>query len=100
MTPYSESQETGNIHRTRLLDQIQRVIAAEQKRADSRRTTFFSPDLSSPDAYLSSLAAYRERFMDLLGWPLTATDDGEPTIRQEFVAKGAPKNNFTISPVQ
>ena len=38
--------------------------------------------------------------MDLLGWPLTATDDGEPTIRQEFVAKGAPKNNFTISPVQ
>ena len=87
MTLYSESKDTGNIHRARLLDQIHSLIVSEQKRADSRRTTFFSPDLLSPDAYLSSLKPYRDRFMDLLGWPLTTTEDDEPTMRQDLVAE-------------
>ena len=87
MTLYSEPPDTGNVHRARLLDQIHSLIASEQKRADSRRAAFFNPDLSAPDAYLRSLKPYRNRFRDLLGWPLTTTPQNEPTMRQELVAE-------------
>ena len=84
---YSESQDVGNNHRIRFMDQIHATVASRKAQVDARRSEYFRPDISSSEAYQLSLGPYRDRFRRLLGWPLTGDYDGTPEIRQEYVAE-------------
>ncbi len=87
MRLYSESPAAGNVHRERVLEQIDELLAARRKSVDAERRAAFGPDLSSPVAYERSLGPYRDRLAGLLGWPLCGELPTKTTMRKKLVAE-------------
>jgi dienelactone hydrolase len=85
---HRESPDAGNAHRVVVLEEIRQLLKQRQGVATTQRHEYFQPDLTSADAYESSLGKYRARLVDLLGWPLKGGPaQGTPQCREEFVAE-------------
>ena len=86
---YTEAREAGYGHRARYLEQVQALIKARQASAADLRRANFTPHLSSPAAYASSVAGYRAEFRAMLGFPLAEAPEvpAIPAARLEKVAE-------------
>jgi len=90
MATYEEAPDAGNRHREAFLGQFEAWLDREFREAESERSLCFRPDLSSPESYAASLGPFRERFVAMLGWPLTLPPaDLLPAAREEVVAEDA-----------
>ena len=67
---YSESPEAANHYRKEILAQMESLIESKRRESDSRRERFFRPDFSSEQTYEADIHKYRQRFKEMLGWPL------------------------------
>jgi len=85
---YTEVPDAGNLHRTALLREVEALLASRQRLAERNRSDYFNPDESSATAYEASLVGYREKLIELMGWPLRGeSGEGVPSSREEFVAE-------------
>ena len=86
---YTEAEGAGYQYRENQLNELIAYIDKGQKSAAETRNAFFTPDFSSVHAYCESIKPYREKFINMLGNPLSDYKGGHkpPVARQEFVAK-------------
>jgi hypothetical protein len=86
---YNEKSDAGNWYREEQLKQLHEYIETERKKADIARTKFFTPDYTTIDAYNASLQKFREKFVNMLGWPLSGYSDHmkTPVPSIEFVTE-------------
>lgn len=70
-------------------DGLEAILAQRQETSHAKRDAFFQPDFSSPEAYAASLAPYRQKIRELLGWPLNDPSAAtEPKLlTEEFYAE-------------
>lgn len=88
MNLYSESPEVGNQYRKEILTQIEELIESKREESNSRRESFFCPDFSSIKSYEADIHKYRQRFKEMLGWPLTLScPQTVPSSREKLVAE-------------
>lgn len=88
MAPYTEPADIGIPHREKLLEQVRSFITTEQARAAQERSATMLLDYTSPAAFAQSAVEHRQRFIQMLGYPLTdAPDPTPPNIRMEAVAQ-------------
>ncbi len=73
-----EQRSVGAPHRAKMLKEVEALVKRELRGAERQRHDFFSPDFSSATAYRKTLAAYRRRFLEMLGWPLAPRPDNLP----------------------
>jgi hypothetical protein len=84
---YSEEPTVGNPYREEFLSQVENLINHQYAQAEKNRAAFFKPDMSSVAAYESSLEPYRQKYCEMLGWPLTQSrPESVPTVREKYVA--------------
>jgi len=88
MDLYSESPEAANHYREEILAQVEALIKSKSEESDTQRERFFCPDFSSEQAYKADVQRYREKFREMLGWPLPLRAPKEiPSAREKFVAE-------------
>lgn len=78
-----EDITAGNNYRAEYLSGIEKVLARKKAEANKKRDEF--------DAKLvKDIDAYREKFIEALGWPLTEyKKDGIPKVKETFVANAS-----------
>ena len=81
---YQEHKTTGNEYRQKQLLQINELIRQKRDKADVQRSRFFKPDYLSIASYEESTKVYREKFIDMLGWPLTEHSSNMPVPEAEI----------------
>ncbi|MDF1513717.1 MAG: dienelactone hydrolase family protein [Anaerolineae bacterium] len=87
MKLYTEAPETGNPYREIFLSQVEHLLDEAYAAAEKRRSAYFQPDTSSVQAYEASLPVYRERYRQMLGWPLTLpVPENAPHVSEQVVA--------------
>ena len=67
---FSENREAGTIYREQQLTELLKFMETMGKDVDHARRKFFCPDYTSLASFQESIDIYREKFMDMLGWPL------------------------------
>ncbi|WP_409345435.1 hypothetical protein [Paenibacillus sp. MBLB4367] len=67
---HSENEQVGNAYRERQIAEWEALIAYLRNESEERRHSFFHPDTSSVEAYEQGLEPYRDKFREMLGWPL------------------------------
>ncbi len=68
---YQEDRMTALPYRRRMLAETDAYLERLRAECGERRKAYFTPDLSSPEAYEASLIPYRRDFIAMLGRPLT-----------------------------
>ena len=87
MKLYTEAPDMGNSYREIFLQQVETYLDREYRDAEKRRSVFFKPDLTSIDAYETSLIPLRQQYREMLGWPLTEASLSKiPRVRQQQTA--------------
>lgn len=86
---YSEKKDAGNKYRVEQLEQLHNFIERERMNADIRRINNFKPDFSTIEKYNESVDTYRQKFINMLGFPLcNYTEQLEtPIVDIEFVSE-------------
>ena len=84
---YQEPREAGNVFRAKMLKEVQGLVRTEQRKADRRRVEFFKPDFTSLEKYDASIADYRLKFRQMLGWPLTGRVSQDTTVPKARIRK-------------
>ena len=81
--------ETGNPHRIAMYEEVKALVARKKRESDRARRRYFQPNASSEKAYRKSIEAYRARFVEMLGWPLSAKRKipAKTPAKVEFVAE-------------
>ncbi|MBQ8954785.1 MAG: dienelactone hydrolase family protein [Clostridia bacterium] len=80
--PFREPEYTGNIQRMTYLSDIEGLIAGRQAESESARDRFMAD-------YPAGIEEKRSRYLDMLGWPLSARREDTPGPRMETTLIGA-----------
>lgn len=80
MFNYKEAPEVGNDYRKAYRDGIDKLIEEKYNAAEQKRWSMTKEIAQNPDKY-------RERFKELLGWPLVGNDDLSYDVKKEFVTE-------------
>ena len=86
---YKEDLDGGTKYRQQQLDEFLATLEIWRKKADEARAEYFTPDMSSVDAYKKDIETYRREYWEMLGYPLTEYSPDLPTPEgtAEFVAE-------------
>lgn len=76
---YVEPEKYGNSYRTEYFNGVNKLILKKQKEATEKRNLFGSKILSDQEAY-------RNKFKDMLGWPLNEEPSPYLDVKTEFIA--------------
>ncbi|MEO8205585.1 MAG: CocE/NonD family hydrolase [Chthoniobacterales bacterium] len=85
--PYQESPEAAIAERKKMMDSVLALLETRREEATKSRNNFFRPDTTSPEAYEASLAPYRAKLIEQIGWPLTEPRKDSPQGRSELIAE-------------